>query len=125
MTNSPLKLVLDLNLSPHWVDLLVEHGHQAVHWTSVGDPKASDPVLLEWARGHGYIVFTHDLDFSRLLALSHAAGPSVLQVRTQDVLPSAIGTLVLETLRQHAEVLAAGAIVVLDAEDSRARILPI
>ncbi len=42
---------------------------------------------MDWARPSGYVVFTHDLDFGALLAASHAGGPSVIQVRAQDVLP--------------------------------------
>ena len=42
---------------------------------------------MEWAAKHEYVVLTHDLDFSAMLALSHAAGPSVLQVRAGDILP--------------------------------------
>ena len=120
-----VKLVVDLNLSPEWTELLGRHGHDAVHWSRVGDPRATDATILAWARDDDRVVFTHDLDFSRLLALTHATGPSVFQVRTEDVLPSAIGVLVIEALQQHAEALEAGAIVVLDATSLRARILPI
>lgn len=120
-----MKLVIDINLSPRWVELLQEHGYEAVHWSEVGDPRATDTAILGWARERGFIVFSHDLDFSRILALTRAAGPSVLQVRTEDVLPSRIGPLVVHALRQHGEALRAGAIVVLDADSSRARILPI
>lgn len=120
-----MRLLLDINLSPAWVDWLQDRGHHAVHWSEVGDPKAPDRQILAWAREHEHVVFTHDLDFSRILALTHARGPSVLQVRTDDVLPSAIGDLVLEAIRQHSEIIEAGAIVVIDPISSRARILPI
>ncbi len=120
-----MKLVIDINLSPDWVALFQEHGHTAVHWSEVGDPRAADAVIMSWARERGYVVFSHDLDFSRMVALSRASGPSVFQVRTADVLPSGIGGLVLRALRQHGKDLEAGAIVVLDASSSRARILPI
>ena len=42
---------------------------------------------MEWAAKYEYVVLTHDLDFSAMLALSHAAGPSVLQVRAGEILP--------------------------------------
>ncbi len=47
-----MKLLVDMNLSPQWVEVFERHGWQAVHWSTVGDPQAS-----------------------------------VIQVRTQDVLP--------------------------------------
>lgn len=35
---------------------------------------------------HGYTVFTHNLDFGTVLALTHATGPSVFHIRAQDIL---------------------------------------
>jgi len=43
-----------------------------------------------------------------MLALTHATGPSVLQVRGQNVLPEDIGKVVIAALRQHDAALAAG-----------------
>ena len=54
-----------------------------------------------------------------------AAGPSVLQVRTEDVLPSGIGNLVIDALAQFSDLIDSGAIVVVDATSSRARVLPL
>ncbi len=114
-----------MNLSPLWVGALEKQGFETTHWVQVGDPKAPDRDILEWARREGYVVFTHDLDFARLLALTYAEGPSVVQLRSQSVLPDEAGTLVFTVLRQHGELLEQGALVVIDAAKSRARILPI
>jgi predicted nuclease of predicted toxin-antitoxin system len=120
-----MKVLVDMNLSPLWVAYLADHGIDALHWSSVGDPRAKDSVVMGWAREHGYIVFTHDLDFSALLATTGASGPSVLQVRTQDVLPSAIGGDVVRVLREQSVALQDGAVVTLDEAASRIRVLPI
>jgi predicted nuclease of predicted toxin-antitoxin system len=80
---------------------------------------------MEWARANQAVVFTHDLDFGRLLALTAAGGPSVVQLRTHDVLPAVAGRVVVAALEQHREILELGALVVIDAESSRTRILPI
>lgn len=120
-----MKLLIDMNLSPQWVEFLEGHGFDTVHWSSVGNPRAADKTIIAWAREHSRVILTHDLDFSRLLALTRASGPSVLQVRTEDVLPSAIGDLVVHALEQHAAILQAGAIAVVDPRSSRVRILPI
>ena len=74
------RLLVDMNLSPEWVSVLTTSGWAAVHWSDVGDPGASDLSIMEWAATHGHVVFTHDLDLGTMLALSHAQGPSVLQV---------------------------------------------
>ena len=75
------RLLVDMNLSTEWIPLLRAAGHEAVHWSEVGDPRAPDTVLMQWAIANSYAVFTHDLDFGTMLALSGADGPSVLQVR--------------------------------------------
>ncbi len=77
-----MKLLIDMNLSPEWVDELESHGWHAVHWSTVGVPAATDRMIMDWAREHGYVVFTHDLDFGAVLAATRAIGPSVIQVRT-------------------------------------------
>jgi predicted nuclease of predicted toxin-antitoxin system len=55
------------------------------HWSLVGDPRAKDSVVMAWALEDGHVLFTHDLEFGTLLALTRANGPSVIQVRAQDV----------------------------------------
>src|SRR4051812_24708531 len=120
-----IAILVDMNLSTDWVPLLQRHGWPAVHWSSVGDPRVSDPAIMRWARDRQHIVFTHDLDFGTLLAWTHDTGPSVLQVRTQDILPSHIGDMVVAALRQHEADLASGALVVVDESRSRVRVLPI
>jgi len=60
-----------------------------------------------------------------ILALAGAKGPSVLQVRTQSVLPESIGADVVRVLDTHATALEAGAIVTIDELGARVRVLPI
>jgi predicted nuclease of predicted toxin-antitoxin system len=82
-----------MNLSPQWVDVFRRLGDDAVHWSTVGDPRAEDTEIMDWARNNGSVVFTHDLDFGALLAATQADGPSVIQVRAQDVTPRHLGDL--------------------------------
>ena len=80
---------------------------------------------MAWSVANQRVVFTHDLDFGTLLALTHSTGPSVFQVRTQDVLPDHLGPVVLAALRQHEADLAADALVVVDEARCRVRVLPL
>lgn len=120
-----VRLVIDMNLSVEWVAELANGGWAAQHWSAVGDPRANDALIMEWARANGCVLFTHDLDFGTALALTHARGPSVLQVRGRDVLPEDVGAVVMAALRQHEAALTAGALVVVDAKKSRVRLLPL
>jgi predicted nuclease of predicted toxin-antitoxin system len=43
-----VKIVIDVNLSPRWVDALVRHGHEAIHWSGIGESDAADATILEW-----------------------------------------------------------------------------
>ena len=114
-----------MNLSPEWAPGLRKHGWEAVHWSTVGDPRASDRDIMTWAAARRYVVFTHDLDFGTMLALSHEAGPSVLQIRTDDTLPDYLEGSVLAALNQHEADLSSGALVVVNESRSRVRVLPI
>jgi predicted nuclease of predicted toxin-antitoxin system len=76
-----MRILIDMNLSPQWVGVFERHGWQAVHWSTVGDPRAIDRVIMDWAQANQYVVFTHDLDFGAILAVTHAAGPSVISGR--------------------------------------------
>ena len=120
-----MKILVDMNLSPDWVEVFARHGLSAVHWSTVGDPRAEDPILMQWARENEYIVFTHDLDFGTLLALTQAESPSAIQVRTQDVSPHHLKAMVIGVLNKYESLLEAGALIVLDEGKSRVRILPL
>ena len=93
------RLLVDVNLSTEWIPLLRAAGHWAVHWSEVGNPRAPEKALMQWAMANSCAIFTYDLDFGTMLALSGANGPSVLQVRGLNVLTGAIGPLVLSVLR--------------------------
>jgi predicted nuclease of predicted toxin-antitoxin system len=120
-----VQLVVDMNLSVEWIAKLAQHGWSAVHWSAVGDPRAEDSAIMVWALANGYVVFTHDLDFGTTLALTHATGPSVLQVRGQNILPEHMGSVVVAALRQYEAALEAGALVVVEERKSRVRVLPL
>jgi len=107
------------------VPLLQQHGWSTVHWSNVSDPRATDQTIMAWALANQYVVLTHDLDFGTMLALTHAAGPSVLQVRGQDVLPDHMGPFIVAALHQHEADLKAGALVVVDEARFRIRVLPL
>ena len=120
-----MKILVDMNLSPDWVAVLGSAGWETIHWSIVGDPRAEDTEIMAWARQQQHVVFTHDLDFGTLLALTNADGPSVIQVRTQDVTPQAIGSLVADTLRRFEKELERGALIVIDEVRARVRVLPL
>lgn len=120
-----MKILIDMNFSPDWVIIFAKYKIEALHWATVGDPRATDRVILEWARANEYIIFTNDLDFGAILAATSAESPSVFQVRTQNVLPANLESRVIATLNQFRPQLNQGALITIDLIRSKVRILPI
>lgn len=120
-----MKVLIDMNLSPLWAEFFRSESVEATHWSHIGAHSARDDELMQWARDNDHIVFTHDLDFSALLAMTRHKGPSVIQVRTRDPLPDSLGRDVLRVLHMRAAEIAQGAIVTIDRAKSRVRLLPI
>jgi predicted nuclease of predicted toxin-antitoxin system len=120
-----VKILLDMNLSPRWVAVLDAAGFAATHWSHIGRGNAPDVEVMNWARANDHIVFTNDLDFSALLAMTRSVGPSVLQIRLQDLMPDAVGDIVVRVLRDHEVALLKGAIVTIADNATRVRILPL
>ena len=48
-----MKVLVDMNLSPSWVEFLTARGVAATHWSQVGDPRAKDSTVMEWALAGG------------------------------------------------------------------------
>jgi predicted nuclease of predicted toxin-antitoxin system len=120
-----LAIVIDMNLSAEWVAVFESEGWRAVHWSHVGDPRAEDSEIMDWARANQYVVLTHDLDFTAALALTGSSGPSVIQVRTQRVLPEHLRKILVTAIQTYEQELIAGSLVVVEALRSRVRILPL
>jgi len=117
-----MKIVVDMNLSPQWCGPLSVQGHEAVHWSTVGDPRAPDREVLEWARLHGFVVFTHDLDFSAILASGGSSGPSVIQFRARELTPQSLLPAVVAALDRFREQIERGVLLVIEPGRERARL---
>jgi predicted nuclease of predicted toxin-antitoxin system len=86
---------------------------------------ASDTEIMGYASTHGYVVLTHDLDFSAILAATDGGRPSVVEIRAEDVGIAAIGTQVVAALRQMESDLEAGVLLTIEPSRMRIRFLPL
>ena len=120
-----MKLLVDMNLSPRWVGWLASVGVEAAHWSTVGATNAPDKEIMAYAQANDCVVLTHDLDFSAILAATQGEKPSVVQLRADDVSPDAIGHRVVVALRQMEAELQLGALVTIDPDRTRIRVLPL
>jgi predicted nuclease of predicted toxin-antitoxin system len=80
---------------------------------------------MDYARLHGYIVLTNDLDFSEILAATSGEKPSVIQIRAADLTPGIIAPQVVAALHQMATQLDEGALLTIDTKRTRLRLLPL
>jgi len=120
-----MKLLVDMNLSPRWVSVLGDAGIESEHWSALGAHDATDLQIMAYAHANDYVVLTHDLDFSAILAVTHGEKPSVVQIRAGDVSPDVIGKQVIVALRQMASDLEEGALLTVEPSRTRLRVLPL
>jgi len=120
-----VKLLIDMNLSPRWVERFADAGIQAVHWATIGPMDATDIDIMRYAAAHDYVVLTQDLDFGAILAATQRTKPSVVQVRAGNLAPAVIGDRVIAALRQVEVELDQGALLTIDPSRRRLTILPL
>lgn len=114
-----------MNLSPKWVEFLKAAGFESAHWSALGAANAPDPELMAFTKTHDYVILTNDLDFGSILAASGGNGPSVLQIRADDLSIRSIGKSIITALRQAEEAIEAGALMTVDPRRARDTMLPI
>jgi len=88
-----MKLLLDQGLPRSTVFPLRTAGIDAVHVGEKSLATAPDSLILDIARREQCIVVTLDADFHALLALSGAAGPSVIRIRIEGLRADSSGQL--------------------------------
>ena len=120
-----MKILIDMNMSPKFVDLFAKKGVSAVHWIKVGSPSAKDTEIMEYANKNNYIVMTGDLDFNALMSISHGQKPSVILLRVQQINTEQDGERIVSVIIKNKEELLNGAILSMSAKKYRVRLLPI
>ncbi|HYL65440.1 MAG TPA: hypothetical protein VE077_22705 [Candidatus Methylomirabilis sp.] len=68
---------------------------------------------------------THDPDFAAIPAVTHGKKPSVVQFRATDISPEALVSQTIHALRHATSDLEAGALLSVEPERTRLRILPL
>ena len=120
-----MKILVDMNHSPRWADYLAANNIEAVHWSDIGSPDDPDSEILTYAKAHDYTVFTNDLDFGFILAITHGKKPSIIQTRTDVLSPDKIGNIVVSVIKQLSADIDRGALVTIDSRKTRISLLPL
>lgn len=124
-SESELRLLADVNISPLTVEALREAGWNAIRITDERPADTADARILQFARREKRIVVTQDLDFSDLVALGGHEQPSLITIRVSDPAPETVTSRLLSVLPRIQEDLRTGVAVTIDDESIRVRFLPI
>jgi predicted nuclease of predicted toxin-antitoxin system len=120
-----MRFLADMGISPRTVDYLREKGYEAMHLHELGQDRLPDGTILATALREKWIILTHDLDFSELLAASGAQLPSVITFRLRDMRPDRVNLHLDAILADHVHRLEQGAIISVTEQRIRVRPLPI
>jgi predicted nuclease of predicted toxin-antitoxin system len=80
---------------------------------------------MQWAAENDCVVLTNDLDFGAFLAATQGRRPSVLQLRSNLLTPDAMGAAVLAAIKPASQALIDGALISIEPDRARLRILPL
>jgi predicted nuclease of predicted toxin-antitoxin system len=120
-----MRFIVDNALSSRVAEGLNEAGHDAIHVRSIGLASATDNEILSYAKMDRRVIVSADTDFGTLLALNNATIPSFILFRRSDKRPLSILKLLLSTIDSIQDDLDKGAVVVIEDNRLRIRILPI
>jgi predicted nuclease of predicted toxin-antitoxin system len=119
-----MKLLIDMNLAPRWTNWLVDHGIESVHWSEVGAQDAPDTTLFDYAAANGLTIFSKDLDFGYLLSKQKTTHPSLILVRAFDTRPEMPGPSLIAAIQMFKAEIETGALVTIQEDKHRVRMLP-
>jgi len=120
-----MNFLLNENIPPSLAGLLQNIGWNAKHvWDLelIGKP---DHVIVDFAVQNDLIIITHDLDYGRIVSLSGEKKPSVITFRLDRISTSILFDLISTNRIQLEHYLQLGALLTIDSEKIRYRLLPI
>lgn len=120
-----MRLIADMHISLSTVTFLRTLGHDTVRVNEVLPATSADVEILAWAKSEQRHVLTQDLDFSRLIATSRSAEPSVLSLRLSSSRIDHVNSVLERVLPMVESDLASGAIVTIEDDRIRKRSLPV
>lgn len=120
-----MKFLLDMGLSRNTAEFLRSGGHDAVHLREEGLQRLSDARIVEKALAERRVVLTHDLDFSRIVALSRGQLPSVITFRLANMRAGEVNRRLEDVLFRFSSALEEGSLISVTDDAVRIRRLPV
>ena len=114
-----------MGLARSTAEFLRTRRYDAIHLRDEHLQRLSDAQIVVKARAEARVIITHDLDFSRLIALSQQANPSAITLRLDNMQPDNVNRHLLEALTQFESEISSGALVSINERGIRVRLLPV
>ena len=120
-----MHFLADMGLSLRVVEWLRRRGHDVVHLRDQGLQRMPDEEIFAKATAERRVVLTFDLDFGEIVAHLRATRTSVVVFRLRDARPQSVIARLEVVLKESASALDRGAIISVEDERHRVRLLPI
>jgi predicted nuclease of predicted toxin-antitoxin system len=120
-----VKFLLDMGLARSTAAFLRGQGHDALHLREQGLQRMADHEIVDKAQAEGRVILTHDLDFSRIVALSRRRLSSIVTLRLSDMRPARVNHYLTEVLGRFESELQSGALISVNERGIRVRLLPV
>lgn len=120
-----MRLFADMHISPRTVAHLRSRGHDVLRVNEVLPATAPDDDVIAFARSENRAIVTQDLDFSRLVAASGLARPSIVSLRLPSSRVEYVNDVLDRTLPAIEQYLEEGAIITVEDGRVRRRMLPV
>jgi predicted nuclease of predicted toxin-antitoxin system len=117
------RLLLDQGLPRDAAEALRNSNVDCTHVGELGMAVASDLEILAVARARDAAIVTLDADFHAFLAVTGAAGPSVIRIRMQGLNGPAIASVVRDVLGKYAAEIAGGSMITVKAKKTTCHLL--
>ena len=120
-----MRFLADMGISLKTVAFLKKKGYDTLHLREEGLQSVSDDIIVAKAKKEKRVILTCDLDFGAIMASSGDAFPSVIIFRLSDFRPESINRHLEKIFTESSEILQKGAILSVNDNTYRIRILPI
>lgn len=120
-----MKFLLNENIPPSLAHHLLSIGHESIHNYDCGLTGKTDEEVIRFASNNDLIILTLDLDYGRIISLSGQSKPSVITFRYKVVSPDILFECLIKILPEMTNVLVSGALISVDENIVRYRLLPL
>jgi len=119
-----MRFLADMGVATRIVQWLKDKGHDAVHLREENLHRLPNGLIFEKAYSEKRILLTFDLDFGEIVALSGEKQVTVILFRLHNTRTPHVIERIEKVLRDSAQALEEGAIVVVEETRHRIRRLP-